>query len=159
VSTLKRSTVNHRDHTAARFSAALQNAFRARLDWCTTSFAEANHDPLPVVTVKGRTAVRGILRVKAVPGETLLLKAHATDPDEGDRHRFQWHTYPEAGSYPGDLTFTDPTVHETRVVIPDDAGGEQIHLYVAVTDDGSRKGNRVPDLTRYCRIVVEVGSK
>jgi hypothetical protein len=147
-----------RDHTAGRFAAALQNAFRARLDWCTAPFAAANHDPVPAVTVNGRTAIRGTLRLKAAPGETLVLQATPNDPDEGDQHRFQWHSYPEAGTYAGLLEFKEPAASETRVVIPPDAAGKQIHLYVEVTDNGSRKGNRVPDLTRYCRIVVDVAT-
>ncbi len=147
-----------RDHTVGRFAAALQNAFRARLDWCTGTFAATNHDPVPAVSVKGRMAVRSILRLKASPGDSLDLKASVTDPDEGDQHRFQWQAYPEAGTYTGKLVLSASSSPETRFIVPADAAGKQIHLYVEVTDNGSRKGGRVPDLTRYCRIVIDVAA-
>jgi hypothetical protein len=146
----------HRDHTAARFAAAVQNAFRARLDWCTRSFAEANHDPIPTVSADGQSVTMGVLRLRRPANSTLRLTTTVTDPDPGDSHTFQWVYYPEAGTYAGMIEIDRPTAPDPVVFLPADAAGRQIHLYVEVTDNGSRKGHRIPDLTRYCRVVVDV---
>src|SRR5215813_10140818 len=51
----------HRDNTLKRWAVHLQNDFRARLKWCVSDYAEANHPP--VVKVKGD------LKRAVAPGE------------------------------------------------------------------------------------------
>jgi hypothetical protein len=146
----------HRDNTVVRFAAALQNAFRARLDWCVLPFEAVNHDPIPTVTADGQSATLGILRLRRPAGSVLQLMTTVCDPDQEDRHTFNWVYYPEAGTYTGPIEITRPDAADPSVIVPEDAAGRQIHLYVEVTDNGSRKGNRIPDLTRYCRVVIDV---
>jgi hypothetical protein len=149
----------HRDNTAARFAAALQNAFRARLDWCVMPFDQANHDPVPSVTIDGGAPVRmGVLRIALAAGSTVNLSSTIADPDPGDSHSSKWIHYPEAGTYQGELEIIDATTKNASFVIPGAAKGKQIHVYLEVSDNGSRKGNRVPDLIRYCRVVIDVNN-
>jgi hypothetical protein len=47
----------NRDNTLARWAAALQNDFRARLDWCVTPLREANHPPVVQVAGASRRSI------------------------------------------------------------------------------------------------------
>lgn len=146
-----------RDNTAMRFAAAVQNAFRARWDWCYMNFASANHDPVPTMTINGGNAVTAGIRRLSLPASTTVnLAATVSDPDSGDSHTYAWTYYREAGTYAGNLTLAGATSANASFFIPSDAAGKQLHVYLAVTDDGSRKGNRVPNLTRFCRAVIDV---
>lgn len=146
-----------RENSALRFAEAVQNAFRSRWDWCVGSFEETNHDPVPTVTADGQGhSLRGYLRIECTSGSTLRLEASVFDPDAGDTHRYRWEPYPEAGTIGAELQLD---ANDTPVVTVRPLSGRpraELHLLLAVTDDGSRKGNRVPDLTRYCRIVFDV---
>jgi hypothetical protein len=65
---------SHRDNTLARWAAAIQNDFKARLDWCVTDYAQANHPPNP--------RVKGTLNRTAKTGEKVWLDAtDSSDPD------------------------------------------------------------------------------
>jgi hypothetical protein len=127
----------------ARFLAAAQNDFAARMQWSVTpKFSEANHPP--VVRVKKPLAI------SAGPGSTVQLLGEVSDPDH-NAVRVTWWQYNDAGTYPGDITFSDPTSLTTTFRVPDDARpGQTIHVILEATDDGT------PRLTRYQRVVVTV---
>jgi hypothetical protein len=131
----------NRDNTLARWADAIQNDFKARLDWCVKNFAQANHPPAP--RVRGETA----RTVKA--GERVELDAsESTDPDGHGLH-FHWFHYPEPGSYRGArIEVQNSTSAKTSFVAPQVSATQTAHFVLAVTDDGS------PPLTRYQRIVV-----
>jgi hypothetical protein len=136
----------HRDHTAARWAAHVQNDFKTRLQWCVAErFDQANHEPVPFAQGDGS---RRVLHVDAPAGKPVALSAEgSTDPD-GNRLRFRWYVYPEPGSYRGAVPI-EPSDQPTPVLhVPPDAGGATIHVILEVTDDGQ------PPLTRYRRIVV-----
>jgi hypothetical protein len=130
-----------RDNTLRRWAVALQNDFRARLDWCVQPFAKANHPPKP--------AVRGALTRTVISGTEVVLDASSsTDPDR-QTLRFAWQFYPEVGSYRGEMpalrgaetaraAFIAPVVEKTQT----------LHILLSVTDTGE------PSLTRYRRIVI-----
>ena len=85
-----------RDATLARWAVALQNDFRARLDWCVRDFADANHPPQP--------RVAGTVERTARAGEVVALDASAsTDPDTHELH-FAWFFYPESTGWTAPLT-------------------------------------------------------
>jgi hypothetical protein len=133
----------HRDHTLQRWAAHLQNDFRARLDWCVTGFAGANHPPVP--------RIAGELRRTVASGERVLLDARgSTDPD-GNRLKFEWVLYPEPGSYRGPA----PTIQaadspHASFLAPRVEAAQTIHILLLVTDEGT------PPLTRYQRVIVTV---
>ena len=59
--------------------------------WCTKSYQEANHPPVPALGHHEQITVKS--------GESFGLDASAsTDPD-GDNLSYLWFNYPEAGSY------------------------------------------------------------
>lgn len=127
----------------ARFLVSAQNDFAARLKWSVTpKFGDANHPP--VVKIKGPLAI------SARPGSTVRLQAEVSDPDHNSV-KVTWWQYNDAGSYPGDIAFSDAAALTTTFRVPDDAKpGQTINVILEGTDSG------VPPLTRYQRIVITI---
>ena len=127
----------------ARFFAAAQNDFAARMRWSVTpKFSDANHPP--------KVSIKGPLDISAHRGSTVYLQGEVSDPDH-DTATVTWWQYNDAGTYPGDITFSDPTALTTTFRVPDDARLRQtIHVILEATDNGT------PRLTRYQRVVVTV---
>ncbi len=127
----------------ARFFAASQNDFAARLKWSVTGeFRGANHEP--------KVRITGPLEVSARAGSTVRLQGEVSDPDR-DAVKVTWWQYNDAGTYPGDITFSDPAALATTFRVPGDAAtGQTIHIILEATDNGT------PPLTRYQRVVVRV---
>ena len=128
---------------AARFLAAAQNDFAARMQWSVTpKFNDANHPP--VIRIKGPLAISASL------GSTVQLHGEITDPDR-NAVSARWWQYNDAGTYPGDITFSDPEALTTTFRVPDDAKpGQTINVILEATDSGT------PPLTRYQRVVVTI---
>ena len=123
------------------FTPAAQNDFAARMHWSVTpTYAGANHEP--------RVSIRGSNRLSARPGETVRLEGIASDPD-GDVVAVRWWRWKAVDTYPGDVSFSDPSGLVTTLRVPDDAlPGQVLQLVLEATDAGK------PALTRYQRIVV-----
>ena len=126
-----------------RWRDAIQNDFAARMDWCTQSFEDANHPPVPVLGHPEQITVKS--------GEGFGLDASgSTDPD-GDNLSFLWFHYPEPGSYEEEITVKGAeNAHGAYVVAPEVEKPETAHFILQLTDKGS------PPLTRYKRIIVNV---
>lgn len=126
-----------------RWTAALQNDFAARADWCVKSYDEVNHPPM--------VALSHAVNLEGKPGETINLSAAgASDPD-GDKLSYLWWQYEEADTYQGTVEIQDAKKRNASFTIPNDASpAKTIHVICEVTDAGS------PPLTRYQRVVVEV---
>ena len=127
----------------ARFFAASQNDFAARLKWSVTpKFKDANHEP--------KVAIKGPLEVSARAGSTVRLQGEVSDPDR-NAVKVAWWQYNDAGTYPGDISFSDPAALVTTFQVPANAEtGQTIHVILEATDNGT------PQLTRYQRVVVRV---
>jgi len=127
----------------ARFFAASQNDFAARLKWSVTAkFSDANHPP--------KVAVKGPLDISAGAGSTVRLEGTVSDPDR-NAVKVTWWQYNDAGTYPGDVSFSDATAPSTTLRVPDDAkSGQTIHIILEGTDNGASP------LTRYQRVIVRV---
>ena len=120
----------------------LQNDFAARADWCVKPYDEANHAPVVVVAHDN---------MNVASGKTVKLSAKGTKDPDGDKLTYKWWQYREAGSYPGDITFSSNGGMKSSFVVPEDAKkGETIHVICEVTDDG------MPALTRYARVIITV---
>jgi hypothetical protein len=132
----------NRDNTLARFAEALQNDFRARLDWCVRAQGAANHPPNVSIDGSRERTVR--------PGAEVMLDASAsTDPD-GGALSCEWWFYPEAGTWKGPVRIANASGRKAVVTVPDGAAGCEIHIVLSVRDNGA------PALTRYGRVVLKV---
>jgi hypothetical protein len=133
-------------HTAfvnAKFFAAAQHDFAARLKWSVTpTYKGANHEPVVKVD-------RPILTARV--GQVVRLRGTVTDPDR-DNVTVRWWHYQDAGSYPGEVVIPGATSLDTAFQIPSDARpGQTLHVILEASDSGT------PSLTRYQRVIVTVG--
>jgi hypothetical protein len=119
-----------------------QNDFAARMDWCTKSYEETNHPPMPVLNNPEEITVNS--------GEGIGLDAsNSYDPD-GDHLSFLWFSYPEAGSYQKNIITDAQNTHGLWIVAPKVEKKETAHIILKITD----KGN--PQLSRYKRVIVTI---
>ena len=132
----------NRDNTLARWAGALQNDFRARLDWCVQKPGNANHPPKPMI--EGQ-----LERTITVGSQVELSATGSSDPDR-DELSFHWDLYRETGSYSGQVSLENADQKRVRVNVPKTAEAGTIHLILSVTDQGT------PALTRYRRIILTV---
>jgi len=125
------------------FLAQSQRDFAARFIWATTPrYADANHPP--------RIAIKGARLISAKPGQAILLAATVSDPDH-DAATVRWRTWPEAGTYAGDVALSASAGLSTKLVAPADAKpGDTLHILAEASDNGA------PALTRYAHVVVTI---
>src|SRR5262249_7964476 len=94
--------------------------------------------------------IKGPLAISARPGKTVQLQGEVTDPDN-DEVKVTWWQYNDAGTYPGDIAFSDPAALTTTFRVPVDAKpGQTINVILEANDNGT------PTLTRYQRVIVIV---
>lgn len=136
-------TITSNKATLWRWREDFQNDFAARMDWCTKSYEEANHPPLPVLAHPEAITVKS--------GEKFCLDARgSTDPD-GDNLSFVWFQYPEAGSYKKLIPIGGAdNLDIVWVTAPVVERSEIVHFILKVTDKGK------PPLSRYKRVIVTV---
>ena len=128
--------------TLWRWRDDFQNDFAARMDWCTESYKQANHPPIPVIEQPDRIEVKS--------GEIFNLDAHSsTDPD-GDSLSFFWFQYPEAGTCRASFRFIAENPIWVAVTAPKVEQQETAHIILRVTD------KRNPPLSRYKRVIVTI---
>lgn len=128
--------------TLWRWRDDFQNDFATRMDWCTKSYEEANHPPVPLLNNPEEITVKS--------GEGFGLDAsNSYDPD-GDNLSFLWFSYPEAGSYKKMIITDAQNSHGLWIVAPEVEKKETAHIILKVTDKG------LPQLSRYKRIIVTI---
>lgn len=145
-----------------RWREDFQNDFAARMTWTVADFAHANHNPLAVVNGQGGTAP---VEMYVTAGQEVTLDASgSSDPDAGQKLKFYWFHYGEAGVADGNLAALTLTgadtaklrVHADAPCRPDwlpfipCKGSGVAHVILAVRDDGS------PQLTSYRRVILHV---
>ena len=120
-----------------------QNDFAARMSWCTKSYAEANHPPVPILNIPEKIMVKS--------GQSFSLSAMKSYDPDGDNLSFLWFNYPEAGSYKKLIKVNQPeNSHTVTVTAPKVDKAETAHFILKVTDKGT------PALTRYKRVIVTI---
>lgn len=145
--TVKKDTITFDDFKATlwRWRDDFQNDFAARMDWCTMSYEEANHPPIPALTHAENFTVKS--------GESFKLDAFkSTDPD-GDNLSYLWFQYPEESSFKGAINMGAENVHIVNLKAPEVQKKETLHFILKLSDKGS------PSLTRYKRVIVTVVPK
>ncbi|MGO4918451.1 nucleoside hydrolase-like domain-containing protein [Maribacter spongiicola] len=128
--------------TLWRWRDDFNNDFAARMDWCTMSFENANHPPVPVLSHPQEFEVKS--------GQAFSLDAlDSTDPD-GDNLSFLWFHYPEESSYKEKINLGADNVHIVHATAPKVTKKGTLHFILKVTDKGS------PALSRYKRVIVTI---
>jgi len=134
--------------TIYRWTEERQNDFEARMDWTMqSSYGNANHAPIPIIDTD--TSFSAHVEVASVTDNVIVDASGTYDPDS-DGLTYLWWFYEEAGTYTGSVTINNSTTNTATIVVPGDASGDDIHVILSVTDDGS------PTLTRYRRIIIDV---
>lgn len=147
---IKTDSLTYSDNrvTLWRWRDDFQNDFAARMDWCTQTFAEANHPPVPALGHPDTFRV--------MSGDIFSLDASGTTDPDGDSLSYWWFQYPEAGSYKKEVIkgpFAENLYNLHTVIAPEVQKKETIHFILKVTDKGS------PPLSRYERVIVTVEPK
>ncbi len=128
--------------TLWRWRDDFQNDFAARMSWCTESYKNSNHPPVPKLLVPDHITVKS--------GEGFSLNATATDPD-GDNLSYLWFNYPEAGSYKEPIKINSAeNIYNAYVIAPEVEKKETAQFILRVTDKGT------PPLSRYKRVFVTI---
>ncbi len=145
--TLKADTIIFTDNkvTLWRWRDDIQNDFAARMDWCTKSYQEANHPPVPVLSQADEIMVKS--------GEGFGLDANNSSDPDGDHLSYLWFSYPEAGSYKKRLITEAEIAHGVYIKAPIVEKTETAHIILKVIDKGK------PSLSRYRRIIVTIVPK
>lgn len=137
----KSFTGNH--VTLWRWRDDFQHDFAARMNWCTRTYAEANHPPTPRLNHPDRITVKS--------GENFTLDAYGSSDPDGDSISYLWFHYPEAGTWREPITSGGAeNADRFNVTAPKVAHPVTAHFILRVTDKGS------PALSRYRRIIVTI---
>ncbi|MBN1116532.1 MAG: DUF1593 domain-containing protein [Bacteroidales bacterium] len=129
--------------TLWRWRDDFQNDFAARMDWCSKTYEEANHPPVPALMHPDKITVKS--------GQGFTLDALNTIDPDGDSFSFLWFNYPEAGSCKQPIKVNGAeNVHMVYYTAPKVEKEETAHFILKVTDRGE------PVLTRYKRIIVTI---
>ncbi|MGB2758463.1 MAG: nucleoside hydrolase-like domain-containing protein [Maribacter stanieri] len=128
--------------TLWRWRDDFNNDFAARMDWCTMSFENANHPPVPVLSHPQEFEVKS--------GQAFTLDTLDSKDPDGDNLSFLWFHYPEESSYKEKINLGADNVHIVHATAPKVTKKETLHFILKVTDKGS------PALSRYKRVIVTV---
>lgn len=132
--------------TIWRWREEIQNDFAARMDWCVTSFKQANHPPFAMLDTQEKITVKS--------GEWFYFNADSSFDPDGDSISFLWFPYPEATGFKGELPAPPAeNCHDYKAQAPIVSQPTDIHYILKVTDKGT------PRLSRYKRIIVTVEPK
>ena len=137
------ATFTNNKVTLWRWRDDFQNDFAARMDWCTKSYREANHPPVP-----------GLGHPEEIPvksGEVFFLDARGTTDPDGDNLSYVWFQYPEVGSYKKSIKILSAeNLYRVAVIAPEVEKKETALFILKVTDKGK------PPLSRYRRVIVSI---
>lgn len=122
-----------------------QNDFAARMDWCTKSYEEANHPPVPILNNPEEITVKS--------GEGFGFDASKSYDPDGDNLSFLWFSYPETGSYKKNIIVDTQNSHGLWLIAPEVQKKETSHIILKVTDKGT------PQLSRYKRMIITIVPK
>ena len=129
--------------TVWRWRPDFQNAFAARMLWCTKDPKHANHEPSAVLN---GDKSRRVLTLQAKAGERVRLSAQGSSDRDGDGLSYRWYRYPESAGPAGAVAIDGAGSADASLVVPQGAG--ELHVILEVRDSGS------PSLVSYRRVVI-----
>jgi hypothetical protein len=136
-------SIENNKATLWRWREDFQNDFAARMDWCTKSYKEANHPPVPALGQPDKITVKS--------GEIFSLDASGTTDPDGDNLSYLWFQYPELGTYKNLIKFLwAENLYKTFIRAPVVEKAETAIFILKVTDKGK------PPLSRYKRVEVKI---
>ena len=136
-----------RNNVLARWAEALQNDFRARMDWCVKPYTEANHHPVAVVNdIEGTVTIQ----LDAKPGKVIRLDGGKSYDPDGRNLIPEWLYYREAGNCSKEIKFTRINSMKTSFVVPEVEKPETAHILFILRNDGN------PPLYSYRRILINI---
>jgi len=127
-----------------RWSAAFENDWAARADWCVKKPADANHPP--------KVKLVGAMDRIARPGDKITLDARGSSDPDGDKLSYKWWRYDDVDTSTTKIEIADSDKATASFTVPDEPG-ETIHIILEATDSGD------PPLTRYARVIVKIAGK
>lgn len=136
------TTFDHYKASLWRWRDDFQNDFAARMDWCTQTYENANHPPVPILTHPEEFTVTS--------GQSFRLDAFDSYDPDGDNLSFLWFQYPEAGTIKKTVGLGAENVHVVNATAPQVNEKGTLHFILKLTDKGS------PALSRYKRVIVTV---
>jgi hypothetical protein len=129
--------------TLWRWRDDFQNDFAARMDWCTKTYQEANHPPVPALGHPTQITVKS--------GEGFVLDASGTTDPDSDNLSYLWFNYPEASSYKKSIKIASAENERiVYIIAPEVEKKETAHFILKVTDKGE------PQLSRYKRVIITI---
>jgi len=129
--------------TLWRWRDDFQNDFAARMDWCTMSYDEANHPPVPHLNHDDEITVKS--------GQGFTLDAYGSSDPDGDSFSYLWFHYPEVGTYKELISVGGAeNVDRANYTAPKVEEETTAHFILRLTDKGS------PPLSRYKRVIVTI---
>ncbi len=132
--------------TIWRWREAFQHDFAARMDWCASKeYSRANHNPVAVLNgARGK----GIVALRAAPGDTVKLSAEGSGDPDGDGITLSWFQYREAGTCPEAVGLFAAEGPASGFVAPQVERECTVHVILTVRDNGE------PPLVGYRRAIV-----
>ncbi len=131
-----------------RWRKAYLNDFKCRMDWCTQSFENANHNPN--ISINGNSE-NTIQYLKVKPNEMLFFDASESNDPDGDSLDFNWWIYKEASSYTKTIDVDNSNSNKITFVVPKDAKNSIIHLILEVKDN-----NKIASMYNYRRLILNI---
>jgi hypothetical protein len=99
------------------------------MDWCTKTYKEANHPPLPALEHPEKLTVKS--------GDSFWLVAGGTTDPDGDNVNYGWFQYPEAGTCNKLVKFIwAENIYRAFIKAPEVEKEGTVHIILKVTDKG-----------------------
>ena len=100
--------------TVWRWREAFQNDFAARMSWTVADYSHANHNPL--LEVNGQPGTAPVI-INAEVGKAVVLDASRSHDPDGQRLRYSWFHYAEAGGTGTNLATVDIASANTATAV------------------------------------------
>ena len=134
-------------HTVSRWRTFFQRDLQSRLNWCTKSYVNANHNPVAIVN---GDSTENYIEYSVEGGEYYTFDASTSYDPDSNQLQYNWYIYNEPSDFSGCISLNGYDRPKIAIFIPPFALGKTLHLILEVTDNGD------PYLTSFRRILLHV---